>query len=119
MKIETLIQNKPTFTRKVVSRILVGAVLCVLVNVVTHAQAPPPSTNPLLSGPTQIISDTEFNQMVQSGQLKMVSSAVLKDQDQQRMTADSKNQAVVNAFMNANPKLTDVAQLVAATPTDL
>ncbi len=118
MNIDTPIQNKPWFTSKTVSGILVSAVLCTLVNMVAHAQEPPPIRDPLLSGPVQIVSSAEFDQMVQSGQAKIVSPAVVEDQYLQGLITEWNNWVVVERFIDQNPNLTNLAQVVTDTPTD-
>ena len=103
------------FAVKILVRILVSAVLCLVVTEAASAQQTPPAgTSP--SSPIQIISNAQFNQMVQSGQLKVISPGVLLIQNLERLFADFKNQLVVDDFLFHNPNLTGVQQLVRAVP---
>jgi len=105
-------QDKARLAIRTLSKILLSAVLFALVNTVANAQETAPPS------PIQIISNSEFNQMVETGQLSVASPEVLLDQYLQRLLTDLKNQAVVDEFILQNPNLTDFAKIVAATPTD-
>jgi hypothetical protein len=98
-------------TSKVVLKVLSSGVVLTLASLVANAQ-----TSSTGGSPVQIISNAQFNQMVQAGQLKVISPAALLDQGLQTLLTDLKNQAVVNQFMRQNPNLPGFAQLVAAIP---
>ena len=103
---QSLSTRAATSNNRTALRVLASAVLLTLVSLVANAQ----------TGPVQIISNSEFNQMVRSGQLRVISPAALLDQGLQRLLTDLKNQIVVDEFMRRNPNLPGFAQLVAAIP---
>jgi len=70
------------------------------------------------TSPTQIISNSQFNQMVKTGQLSVSSPEVVLGQYLQMWLKDLQNQFVVDEFIRQNPNLPGFAQMVAATPTD-
>jgi hypothetical protein len=108
---------------KPTSRVIVSVAVFALVNVVANAQAPAELAKsrkaPAAStGPVKVISQAEFNQMVQSGQQFIpVTPAILAAQDSQTQATNQQNQAVVNEFMSQNPNLAGLAGLF-APPTD-
>lgn len=92
---------------KIVSKVLTTVVLFAFVNIVANAQ----------SGPIQWISNSEFDEMVQSGELKLATPHILEGQSLQILARYLRNQAVVEDFLRQNPNLPGLAGLVAATPS--
>ena len=99
---------------KLVSKVLASGVLLALANSLANAQTAPGQPQP--SGPIQYVSNTQFNQMVQSGELKLGGPLVQASQDLRKLLTYLEDQAVVDQFLRKNPGLTGLARLVAATP---
>jgi hypothetical protein len=76
---------------------------------------PNPGTDPN-NAPIQIISNSQFNQMVSSGQLKENNPIVVLEQFIGHLLQDLKNGATVQNFIRKNPNIPGYAQLVAAAP---
>ena len=106
---------KPGATRinGTVIRLLAYPIILTLLNIPASAQTGP-GTAP--SGPIQFITNSQFEQMIQSGELKRISHFESDDDDLKRLIKDLENKAVVDEFMHKNPNLPGFAQLVAATP---
>jgi len=100
---------------KLITGILAGGIVLAVVNVGANAQTAPGTPPP---GPIQYISNAQFNQMVQSGDLMPAGPLVLAEQGLQRLLKYLRDQAVVNEFKRRNPNLPGFAELVAATPED-
>ncbi|MGA7413893.1 MAG: hypothetical protein WBW33_25680, partial [Bryobacteraceae bacterium] len=96
-------------------RVLVCAIVVTLSTFPASAQTDP-GTAP--SGPIQYVSNSQFNQMIQSGELKRSGPLVRAEQDLQRFLRDLENQVVVDEFIRRNPNLKGFAELVAMTPSD-
>lgn len=107
-----LSQDMARLAIRTLSETLVSAVLFALVSMVANAQDTAPTA------PIQIISNSQFDTMVKDGQLVVSSPTGLLDQSLQRLLTYLQNQAVVDEFMLQNPNLTNLANLVAATPTE-
>jgi len=97
---------------KTTSRILASAVLCALAGGVSGAQ-----TATSTDAPINWISATEFNQMLQEGLLTPATQAVVNRQNQQAQATYLQNQAIVAAYLNQNPNLTNLARLVNTVPS--
>ena len=80
-----------------------------------EAQAQQINTDP--SQPVQIISNAQFNQMVQSGQLMPATPPVILGQGLQQLFRDFENKAVIDEFILQNPNLPGFAEMVYGTPT--
>jgi C1A family cysteine protease len=78
---------------------------------------PNPGTDPN-NAPVQIISNSQFNQMVAGGQLKENNPLVVLEQFVGHLLQDLKNGATVQSFIRKNPNIPGFAQLVAAAPKD-
>ncbi len=100
----------------VVTRTLSIAVLAVLLGPSARSQQ---STNPAgdPDAPVQLITQSQFDQMIADGQLKENNPAVVLQQFLARLLQDLKNGAIVQNFIHRNPGIPGLAQLVAATPT--
>lgn len=83
----------------------------------TGMEALAQQTNTDPSEPVQFISNAQFNQMVQNGQLMPATPDILFDQLLNQLLADLANQAVIDGFIARNPNLPGFAQMVAAIPT--
>lgn len=81
----------------------------------TEAQAQQANTDP--SQPVQIISNAQFNQMVQNGQLMPVTAPIILGQGLQQLLKDLENLAVIDKFILQNPNLPGFAEMAYATPT--
>lgn len=104
-------QGKASSAIRVLSRSFVGAILIALASIVATAQ----DTSP--TAPIQIISKSQFNQMVKNGQLAVTSPEVVLGQYLQTWSKDLENGLVVDEFIRQNPSLPGFAQMVALTPT--
>jgi C1A family cysteine protease len=98
---------------KIKAGVVVCGFLLLGLSIVANAQSQSAGTP---SGPIQWISNSEFNQMVQAGQLKLDTPVVLVAQDQQVRAKYLRNLSVVEDFLQRNPGLTRLAHLVAITP---
>jgi C1A family cysteine protease len=76
---------------------------------------PNPGTDPN-NAPVQIISNSQFNQMVSNGQLKPNNPIVVLEQFVGHVLQDLKNGATVQNFIRKNPNIPGYAQLVTAAP---
>jgi hypothetical protein len=74
-----------------------------------------PGTDPN-NAPVQIISNSQFNQMVSSGQLKQNNPIAVLEQFVGHVLQDLKNGATVQNFIRKNPNIPGYSQLVAAAP---
>jgi hypothetical protein len=81
----------------------------------TEVRAQQVNTDP--SEPVQIISNAQFNQMVQSGQLMPATPPIILGQGLQQLFRDFENRAVIDKFIRQNPNLPGFAEMVYATPT--
>jgi C1A family cysteine protease len=68
------------------------------------------------NGPIQLITRSQYDQMLVNGQLKENSPAVVVEQYFARLFQDLKNGAIVENFIRQNPSIPGLAQLVSATP---
>src|SRR5580658_1822750 len=98
---------------KLITGILAGGIALAVVNVGAKAQTAPGTPPP---GPIQYISNAQFNQMVQSGDLMQAGPLALLEQDLQGLLKYLRDQAVVNEFMRQNPNLPGFAALVTGNP---
>jgi Papain family cysteine protease len=76
---------------------------------------PNPGTDPN-NAPVQIISNSQFNQMVSSGELKQNNPVTVLEQFIGHVLQDLKNGATVQNFIRKNPGIPGYTQLVAASP---
>jgi hypothetical protein len=104
------------------SLFLASLTLLILVGVAAKAQpeaeaAARTKVKPTPS-PIVVLTQDEYNQRVQAGQKFLpITPDVLAKQNQQIQTTDAQNQAIVDAFVKANPNLPGLTALVTA-PTD-
>jgi hypothetical protein len=93
------------------------AVLVVLLSPAARSQQsnPDPGSDP--NAPVQLITKSQFDQMIADGQLKENNPAVVIQQFIARLFQDLKNGAIVQNFIHQNPNIPGLAQLVSATPT--
>ncbi|HEY2819992.1 MAG TPA: C1 family peptidase [Candidatus Acidoferrum sp.] len=112
-KIASASTSASTFAKLAVAAALATAVF----NPTTQAQqsTPNPGTDPNNS-PVQIISNSQFNQMVANGQLKENNPIVVLEQFVGHVFQDLKNGATVQSFMRKNPGIPGYTQLVTAAP---
>jgi C1A family cysteine protease len=68
------------------------------------------------ASPIQYVSNQQYNQMVQSGQLKEITAATLLDQVFRTVLRDLKNTAIVNEYVRENPNLPGFLQMLRVTP---
>ena len=94
--------------RSVATFVLLG-----LVQVVANAQSPG-STVP--AGPVSMISNAEFDQMVQSGTLLPVTPGLLATENLDALIAYLQNAAYVENYLDQHPELTDLARLARSIP---
>jgi len=92
-------------------------VLVVLLSPAARSQQsnPHPGTDPN-NAPVQLITKSQYDQMIADGQLKENNSAVVLKQFVARLLKDLKNGAIVQKFIRQNPNIPGLAQLVSATP---
>lgn len=96
-----------------------SSVLLVLASVVIHAQSAPVGTSP--SGPVIVISEAQFDQMVQAGTLFPVTAQSVAAGAAAAFDAYIQNSVIVGSYLRQHPELTDLAALAASTsdPNDL
>jgi C1A family cysteine protease len=101
----------------IVAAKLSTAVLIILLSPAARSQQsnPNPGTDPT-NGPVQLITKSQYNQMIADGQLKENSPAELLKQFIARLVQDLKNGAIVQNYIHQNPNIPGLAQLVAAVP---
>ncbi|HEX3119672.1 MAG TPA: hypothetical protein VHP80_11305, partial [Candidatus Acidoferrum sp.] len=99
------------------TKLSAAAVLVALLSPATRSQqsAPNPGTDPN-NAAVQIISNSQFNQMVSSGELKQNNPVTVLEQFIGHVLQDLKNGATVQNFIRKNPNIPGYAQLVAAAP---
>jgi C1A family cysteine protease len=101
-----------------IAKLLTAAILAALLTPAARSrqsQPPPPGTDPN-NAPVQIISNSQFNQMVSSGQLKQNNPITVLEQFVARLLQDLKNSATIQNFIRKNPGIPGYSQLVTATP---
>jgi C1A family cysteine protease len=91
--------------------------MAALATIASAAEVPAQQTNADPSEPVQIISNAQFNQMIQNGQLMPATPIVILGQGLQQFFSDVENQAVIDEYILQNPNLPGFAQLVADIPT--
>jgi hypothetical protein len=69
------------------------------------------------SQPVQFISNAQFNQMVQSGQLMPATPPIILGQELQQLITDLENRALIDEFILQNPNLPGFVEMVYGTPT--
>lgn len=99
--------------RKLTNIIAIAA----LATIAYATKAPAQQTSGDPSEPVQFISNAQFDQLVQNGQLMPATPVVILGQGLQQLLTDLENQAVIDEFVFQNPNLPGLAQLVAAIPT--
>lgn len=94
-----------------------AAILTALLNPAAQAQHSQrnPGTDPN-DAPVQIISNSQFNQMISNGQLKENNPGVVLEQFVAHLFQDLKNRAIVQNFIRNNPGIPGYTQLVTAAP---
>jgi Papain family cysteine protease len=101
----------------IVAAKLSTAVLIILISPAARSQQsnPNPGTDPT-NGPVQLITKSQYNQMIADGQLKENGPVVVLKQFIARLVQDLKNGAIVQNYIHQNPNIPGLAQLVAAVP---
>jgi hypothetical protein len=104
----------------IVAAKLSTAVLIILLSPAARSQQsnPNPGTDPT-NGPVQLITKSQYNQMIADGQLKENSPVVVLKQFIARLVQDLKNGTIVQNYIHQNPNIPGLAQLVAAVPRNL
>jgi hypothetical protein len=113
----TVLSNKeyPMTCLKFQKLIAFAALLAMASAMGTEVQAQQANTDP--SQPVQIISNAQFNQMVESGQLMPATPPTILGQGLQQLFRDFANRAVIDEFIRQNPNLPGFAEMVYGTPT--
>jgi hypothetical protein len=91
------------------------ALAALLSPAVRSQQSTNPATDPN-NAPVQIITKSQYDQMVANGQLKANNPAEVLKQFIARLLQDLKNGAIVENFIRQNPNVLGLAQLVSAAP---
>jgi hypothetical protein len=92
------------------------AVLIVMLSPAARSQQSNPDPGSDSNAPVQLITQSQFDQMIADGQLKENNPAVVLKQFIARLLQDLKNGAIVQNFIHQNPNIPGLAQLVAAAP---
>ncbi len=74
------------------------------------------TATPPLPGPVTYVTQAEYDQLLQEGKIIPVNASVIAQQNTLAEETYEKNLAVVQAYLNAHPNLTGLAQLVNTVP---
>jgi hypothetical protein len=117
-------RTNETAWMKISARILALAVLGLMVGGPSRAQSVSGGngggngqTGQGNASPIQYVSNQQYNQMVQSGQLKEITAATLLAQVFRTVLRDLENTAIVNEYVRENPNLPGFLQMLRVTRT--
>ncbi|MBV9266696.1 MAG: hypothetical protein JO061_11060 [Acidobacteriaceae bacterium] len=99
---------------KITSKILAGTVVIALTNTVAQAQSGPP-TKP--SGPVQYVTNQEFEELLQSGQLQLTNPQIVAEQDQRIAIQERANLETIGGFLRNHHDLRRLSESIALQPT--
>jgi len=68
------------------------------------------------SGSVQYVSQSEFDRLVQSGQLQPANSDAFEDKKEKQRAADQRNRHIIEEFVRKHPGASRVAELAELTP---